>query len=142
MNMKNRFTFCNFRRLQSMNKCLLLFVFCFLLPAGVFAQPVTLDPTFGENGITVLPVEGGIYSFNYDASGNIIAVGTTTDTNYPVIIKTDANGIIDENFGTNGVITLGYKNSRIWDSKITTDNKILHTNAIVFPWLTGTILEL
>jgi len=125
--MKTKRTFSILHTLKRLSKCFSTFLlFCLLLSAGeVFAQPVTLDPIFGENGMTVIPDLGEFYSFRYDALGNINAVGLTTDTNYPVIVKTDANGILDVTFGTNGVKILEYKNSRIWDSKVTHDNKIL-----------------
>ena len=114
---------CSLPRLSKPFSALLLF--SLLLSAGeVFAQPVTFDTTFGENGMTVLPTLGEFYAFNYDAAGNIIAIGTTTDTGYPIIIKTDANGIIDESFGVNGVKILEYEDRRIPNFKITKENKI------------------
>ncbi len=123
--MKTKSTFPILYKLQCLSKCFMLFAFCLLLPVVVsFAQPVTLDPTFGENGMTVLPTLGEFYYFNYDATGNIIAIGTTTDTGYPIIIKTDANGILDENFGINGMKILEYEDRRITNFKITEDNKI------------------
>jgi len=127
--MKTKLTLFILCRLQSSYKSFLLFCFAaLLLFAGTLsAQPFILDPTFGENGMTVLPVLGDITSFNYDASGNIIAIGAHLKTHCDslIMIKTDANGILDETFGTNGILVLEFERLTRWDFKITDENKIL-----------------
>ena len=42
------------------SKTFTLLIVATLLATNICAQPVTLDPTFGENGMTVIPVEGEI----------------------------------------------------------------------------------
>jgi len=131
--MKTKPTFPNLCSLLCLSNYFSVFLlFCLLVSLGeLFAQPVTLDPTFGENGMTVLPVKGKISLIDFDKHGNIIAVGVTNieGKDYLTIVKTNANGILDQNFGTNGKITiLGYipevEVSPI-GLKITKENKIL-----------------
>jgi len=95
------------------------------------AQPVTLDPTFGDNGMTVIPntkVEPHDQPLlTFDNFGNIIAVVKTYDGGFLSIIKTNADGVIDLNFGTNGVVKVpvSYFYSFPDGLKITKENKIL-----------------
>jgi len=107
-----------------MKKALTLLIAIFLA-SNMYAQPVTLDPTFGENGRTVIPGGSWPTAFDFDRSGNIVAAGLSG--NAVAITKTNADGIIDENFGINGQILI--PEDDIWcflvDLKITTANKIL-----------------
>jgi hypothetical protein len=93
-----------------------------LRPAN--AQPVTFDQTFGQNGITTVHQEGIISFFEFDKQGNIIAVSRNEFSNYfnNYIIKTDSNGMLDNNFGTNGVVSLPIFPSAF---RLTKDDKIL-----------------
>jgi len=95
------------------------------ITTDVYAQSVSFDSTFGQNGIVIFPTTGDISRFNFDNYGNIIAIGNTALDNCLAIIKTDANGILDEDFGTNGIKLLDYKYTGIYDFKITNENKIL-----------------
>jgi len=94
-----------------------------LLATNICAQTVTLDPTFGENGMTVIPNSKNFIFLDFDKSGNIISSGISDDREVK-ITKINYDGIIDKNFGTNGEIILnsGYAISNL---KVTTDNKIL-----------------
>jgi len=95
--------------------CIVLF--CCLQTAS--AQPVTLDPTFGKNGMTVLFTGFG-NTFVFDKSGNIIATGVAGNT--VVIIKMNADGgIIDWEI----YVDENYILSSFQDLKITNENKIL-----------------
>jgi len=96
-----------------------------LLGNGAYAQMVSIDSTFGQNGMTMVQCAGEISRFNFDNYGNIIAIGNTTNNGFPAIIKTDSNGVLDKNFGTNGIKILNYQYARIYDFKITNENKIL-----------------
>ena len=130
--MKTNPTFPILCKLQRLNKCLLLSAFCLLLSAEAFAQPVTLDKTFGENGMTVIPNLGEIKLIDFDKQGNIVAMGATKidGTDYLTIVKTNADGIVDETFGTNGKVTvLDFKFNivGVFGLKITADNKIFIT---------------
>jgi len=77
--MKTKRTFFILHTLKRLSKCFsALLLFCLLLSAGeVFAQPVTLDPTFGNNGMTVIPNIDEIKVIEFDKSGNIVAMGAT-----------------------------------------------------------------
>jgi uncharacterized delta-60 repeat protein len=97
-------------------------IFCSLRPTN--AQLVALDPTFGKNGIAIIPTTGKINRLIFDKSENIIVIGNTTENGFPAIIKTDSNGILDNNFGINGKVILEYEKAYLYDFKITEDNKI------------------
>jgi len=100
----------------------------------MYAQPVTLDPTFGENGMTKIPTTGisQFECFDFDKQGNIIAAGYTRDGNkyYLTIVKTSADGMIDKNFGTEGIVTSPeYNVGSTLSLKITNENKIFITGS-------------
>jgi len=85
----------------------LTFLIAIFIASNMYAQPVTLDPTFGENGMTVIPNEGAILRIKFDLAGNIYALGSyPSSDDYPFIVKTDAHGTIDSSFGINGVAHL------------------------------------
>ena len=117
-------------------KTILLLIAIFIAN-NIYAQPVTLDPTFGENGMTVIPTTGaGQFAlFDFDKRGNIIAVGYIFNENkYSlIIVKTNANGIVDQSFGTDGVVIIPeYIQDAVLGLKITNENKI---------FITGTFYE-
>ena len=85
------------------------------------AQTVSIDSTFGQNGTVNMRVNAGILDF--DKQGNIFAL-----SGYSAILKTDANGIIDSSFGTNGLAALpqyDITDGKLFDFKVTSENKIL-----------------
>ena len=86
------------------------------------AQTVSLDPTFGKNGMTVLTIEGEIRYLEFDKKENIIAVGR--DDDYSYIVKTDADGFVDKSFGSEGIVRLP-DNFSPHGLKITNENKYL-----------------
>jgi len=97
-----------------------------LIAYNIYAQSVTLDPTFGQNGVTVIPDAKMGITFAFDQFGNIF-IGVTTADYRVVIIKMNADGIIDENFGTNGQILVS-EDPITWppaELRITNENKIL-----------------
>jgi len=102
--------------------CIVLF--CCLQAAT--AQSVTLDSTFGKDGITVISNVGIIHRIIFDQFGNIFALGTDeTFFGNLVIIKTDFNGIIDKSFGINGITSIETTLTSISEFKITSEKKIL-----------------
>jgi len=103
----------------------LTFLFAILIATSMYAQPVTLDPTFGKDGITEIPNPKYYYLLDFDKSGNIISSGISDDGEIK-IAKMNMDGIIDKNFGINGEIILssGYIIYNL-NLKVTTDNKIL-----------------
>ncbi|MEX1188324.1 MAG: hypothetical protein WED33_03635, partial [Bacteroidia bacterium] len=81
----------------------------------------SLDAEFGENGLVATEVglvsENGEdmgYGVDLDAAGNIIVCGSSLDENYfrrPVVIRYSPIGVMDMNFGVNGVATIPVTNS-------------------------------
>ena len=53
----------------------LLFVSAFLTTLSLYAQPIKPDPSFGANGISLMPHRSAFYSTALQADGKIIAVG-------------------------------------------------------------------
>jgi len=108
-----------------------LLLFCFV--QMVNAQPVTLDPTFGQDGISVIPNTTEIRLLEFDNSGNIIAVGYTLEENkyYLTVVKTNSEGALDLNFGNNGIVkgTEINKDGQI-GLRITNGNKIFITGSL------------
>lgn len=107
-------------------------LFAILIANDIYAQIVSIDRTFGENGAVIIPkdefIPGGISHLKYDNDGNIVAVGTIIG--HLSILKTNPNGVIVESFGINGMVTLseyfiGGGGAQIHDFKITSENKIL-----------------
>ena len=99
-----------------------------------FAQNAALDPNFGSSGISVHPHPhmSEINCFAFDSNGNIVSVGSsqqgsTGTFNYQLTLtKTDSNGILDTNFGTNGKVTtiIEYSDSPL-DIVVQPDDKII-----------------
>jgi uncharacterized delta-60 repeat protein len=94
------------------------------------AQSISLDPTFGQNGMTVIPNTSEVNLIDFDKQGNIIAVGQSYGGSvglwHLTIVKTNADGIIDLNFGIDGVVKiLEYRQGIPYGLKITNENKIL-----------------
>ena len=106
---------------------LLCVLFLFCCAQILNAQTVSLDSTFGENGIIVIPNTTEIVRMQFDKFGNIIVAGINGKCGEQClsIAKVSADGVIDQNFGDNGVVTiLPYTYAILDDFKITEDNKI------------------
>ncbi|MCL2434649.1 MAG: hypothetical protein FWD09_00750, partial [Lentimicrobiaceae bacterium] len=103
-----------------------------LLATSIYAQTVTLDPTFGENGMTVIPGGGFFPRIKFDMAGNIFALGVPSLDYDPFIVKTDAHGTIDSSFGINGIAHLRIFPIGMFDFKITNENKILFVGGELF----------
>jgi uncharacterized delta-60 repeat protein len=103
-------------------------LFLLLIVNNIYPQTVSLDQTFGENGMTELPFDNRFFLFDFDKSGNIIVVGQNRSSvpllAHLTIVKTNADGIIDQNFGTNGIVQLEFKTLEIAAFKTTNENKI------------------
>jgi len=92
---------------------------------NIYSQEVSIDETFGENGFTKMPYSA-VQHIDFDKDGNIFTFGWAAAS--PAILKTDANGNIDSNFGTDGTIVLDEYWSNMGTNhaiKVTKDNKIL-----------------
>lgn len=95
----------------------------------------TLDTTFGTNGYTEInasPQDEQINALGILSSGAIIGVGYGFVDNpwfseFAKMVKLDANGMPDTNFGPNGVIIpdLFSQPSNLWDCTIVNDEVIV-----------------
>ena len=102
-----------------------------VISSKVCAQPVALDPTFGENGMTKFPFDGYSFLYDFDKNENIIAIGEMrklgiTGT-FIAVVKTNEDGIIDQSFGNSGIVELKHlklKDFVAYNFKITGSNKI------------------
>ena|SRR5690606_8332837 len=118
-----------------------------------FAQNAALDPNFGNAGYSVHPhpYTAEIMCFTFDQSGNIISAGlaneATTGSVYRLTLtRTDSNGILDTNFGTNGKVTTPIEYSEVpIRIAVQSDGKIIvvgETNLGPTPISPGTYLGL
>jgi len=103
-----------------------------LTTTKMYSQSMSIDYSFGNEGLTTIPNTTEHFFINFDHNGNIITAGYSlgqegeAGLEYISIAKTNPNGIIDESFGTNGLMRLTqYPNARVIEFKITNDNKIL-----------------
>jgi len=118
----------------------ILALICILLYSTQWAntQSVTLDPTFGQDGKLIIPEAAELLFLDFDKKGNIIALGKTfvSFNSHLTIVKTSADGIMDNSFGENGIVRLkGYSASWPYGLKITKENKILvRGNAAEYEW--------
>ena len=111
-----------------MKKLTILLILVSNIAVNVYSQIVSIDNTFGQNGMTLIPNTSSISLFDFDNHGNIIAAGITLIDNkkYVTIAKTNPDGVIDENFNDNGLIKItDYSRSFPHGLKITSDNKII-----------------
>ena len=111
------------KALKTLAACILI-----LSVSNVYAQSVTFDPTFGQDGMTVIPGTSEIHYLDFDKLGNIIAIGTNDTYSHLTIAKTNADGIFDQTFGINGVVEFYEYTWSRWAAfglKITNENKIL-----------------
>ena len=115
-------------------KIIIFLLICSSLNVIYSQTTVTIDETFGENGITIIPTtnDAFISCLKFDSHGNIIVAGRSfVDV---AIAKTNSEGIIDRNFGNNGIVRISMlqffgENEtdffEIYDLKIREENKIL-----------------
>jgi len=92
----------------------------------IFSQTVSIDENFGDNQTDVW-----VKLLTFDKQGNIFALGY-----FPEVLKTNANGIRDQHFGTNGAVRL---NDEYWSNwgetygiKITNENKIVIIFSVIW----------
>ena len=92
----------------------------------------TLDNSFGTGGILTANIDGNpniITSMALQADGKIVVTGNTWLSGPPslnlLIVRFNANGTIDNNFGTNGIINYGDVRNLQQFVKIQVDGKIL-----------------
>jgi len=109
---------------------LLIAAFC------AYTQNAALDPAFGNLGYSVHSNTSEINCFNFDQNGGILSAGTFNQGGgswHLTITKTDANGLIDTSFGTNGKVTTVISESEYpHDIMIQPDGKIIVAGSVSF----------
>lgn len=88
----------------------------------------TLDTTFGSSGIIITPIgtQSHINFMVLQSDGSIVAVGFS-DASY-LLIRYTSTGIVDNTFGTNGVITVPLGSvARLQDVALDSNNNIVAT---------------
>ena len=112
-------------------KVVTLFLLLCSITIHLYSQAIWLDDSFGQNGITRFSKGSDITCMDFDTHGNIISAGYSnlfdgSDYNYSLLLaRTNADGIIDESFGNNGIVELtGYEGVTPMALKIGNDNKI------------------
>ncbi|AEA45955.1 T9SS type A sorting domain-containing protein [Fluviicola taffensis] len=98
---------------------------------SVFAQNVTLDPNFGNAGITFTPNTSEINDLAIGSDGSIFSSGYSIEAGgsgiyHLTVTKHNSDGSIATNFGTNGIANtiIDYSEFPL-DLKIQADGKIL-----------------
>ena len=121
---------------RSLCKCCSMFVImslllCFVSLADAY---VSLDPTFGNEGLVVTDIAGyfdDVDSIAVDEQNRIVAAGTTRNgTNYDfALFRYTASGDLDDTFGTNGIMTIDLSGDRDEATSVAigTDGKIIVT---------------
>jgi uncharacterized delta-60 repeat protein len=99
-------------------KTFLSIILLTVLTTKVFSQSISLDNTFANNGILLLPSANTseIDVLDIDQNGNIYTAGVTsqgigTGIYKMTVSKTNQNGVLDNQFGINGVCTISFGNS-------------------------------
>lgn len=114
----------------------ILFGINFLFCQNLFAQPGTLDKSFGSNGIVIN--EPGVRNTSFTAiaiqtDAKIVAAGYSTIGQYLdfLIARYDTNGSLDGSFGINGKVTttIGPRSCVIRSINILSDGKMIVTGA-------------
>jgi uncharacterized delta-60 repeat protein len=104
----------------------------FLFYQNLFAQPGTLDKSFGSNGIVIN--EPGVKNTSFCAiaiqtDAKIVAAGYSTIGQYLdfLIARYDTNGSLDGSFGVNGKVTttIGAGSCSIHSLHISSDGKMI-----------------
>jgi uncharacterized delta-60 repeat protein len=102
--------------------------------SSLAAQPGSLDPSFGTNGIAQFN-PGGWHDVASDVvcldDGSLLVGGTifqypSYSTHYGALLRLNSNGTMNLNWGTNGIVSLQYGlNSNISKLEVLPDGKIL-----------------
>lgn len=85
----------------------------------IFSQTVSMDETFGKNETNYWVTK----RITFDRQDNIFALGYA-----PEVLKTNANGTINSNFGENGVLFFNGDQSYITETVLQNGNNLLISN--------------
>jgi uncharacterized delta-60 repeat protein len=119
-------------------KKIFFFVVCFFITNNVISQNITLDTSFGTNGVLELPYErlianGSIYGvggYGHSVllnSGKILVLqgGQINGQTRSYLTRINNDGTIDTSFGDNGYAIFNYYTSYTFSIRIQNDNKIV-----------------
>ena len=114
--------------MAAMKKLNFILIIILLLKSSLnFAQPGGLDSSFGNNGKVLKPAGGAFYfdhSIVIQPNGKIVVVGTNMET--ITLVRYNANGTLNRNFGTNGTVTADAGNGNTGNAvALQTDGKII-----------------
>jgi uncharacterized delta-60 repeat protein len=102
-----------------------LILISLLLSATLYAAPGDIDTSFGNEGIVSTEIISSDVSI--DTKGRIVIAGfLQDDVEKCALARFNKNGNIDENFGTNGIVSINFsdKNCKLY-SVISDKNKII-----------------
>jgi uncharacterized delta-60 repeat protein len=108
-------------------------IFVLTMVLNVESQGITVDNTFANNGVLILPSIGTseINDFDIDQNGFVYTASTTAQTTglggYQLtVFKMSADGMVDQQFGNNGISLISIEYSGYpKDIKILESSKIL-----------------
>jgi uncharacterized delta-60 repeat protein len=117
-------------RITRIASALLLTTYC-LLPTFSFAQPGSLDLSFGTGGIVTTPIGpwNEAYSVAIQTDGKLVVAGVsmiTGDWDF-ALVRYTTNGALDNTFGTGGKVTtpIGSDHDEAYSVAIQTDGKLV-----------------
>jgi uncharacterized delta-60 repeat protein len=95
--------------MKVLQELFVLIICCFSIEI-LYAQPGTLDKSFGDNGIALTkigPRDNSIFSLAIQQDAKIISAGGIYNgSNYEfALARYDTNGVLDQGFGLNGIVT-------------------------------------
>ncbi|SFQ55366.1 T9SS type A sorting domain-containing protein [Parafilimonas terrae] len=107
-------------------KTIFTFFVCCLTALTLFAQPGTLDRSFGDTGVVITPIYGELLTIGLQSDGKIIAAGASTslDKDGSTLARYLNDGTIDSSFGENGISTLNNQ-AAVYSLAILDDDNII-----------------
>jgi uncharacterized delta-60 repeat protein len=107
-------------------KKVLFFVMLFL-PFITFAQPGSLDTSFGNSGIALTSANGLLNKIALQSDGKIIGAGAGNFDSQPpfLIIRYNHDGSVDSSFGNNGIGGSGIQLSEVLSLAILPNDAII-----------------
>ena len=114
-------------------KTVFIFFINFFVVFSAFTQPGTLDKSFGDTGVVITPVYGGLQALGLQSNGRIIAGGALIkDVNNSiygsVLVGYLPSGQLDNSFGDEGISFVNDQKD-VASVAITAYNKIITINS-------------
>jgi uncharacterized delta-60 repeat protein len=112
------------------------------LASPAMAQPGQLDPSFGNNGIAVLPISTVLTLKSLQQPNGDILVDAAVSANATDIVRLLPNGAVDTTFGNQGIVSLSIPNnvfSGQGDMQLQPDGSIVVLGVVNVPVRRGPI---